>query len=62
MNFDFSQTVRTGRVVAQRSEFVLYQSMNGKPMERSKMRRDIVTFGNTQNKASSTVLNFLYFV
>ena len=46
--------------MTQRSEFVLYESMNGKPMERSKMRRDIVILGNTQNKASSAVFNFLY--
>ena len=46
----------------QRKEASLYcdgEQMDGQPMERSKMRRGMVSFGNSQNKASSVVLNFL---
>ena len=59
---EFSQVDRSGRieaVVAQRIDFVLYSWINGQPAERSKMRRGMVSFGNSEDKASSVVLNFL---
>ena len=60
---EFSQIDRSGRVeaviVAQRSDFVLYSWINGQPVERSKLRRDMVSFGNSQDKDSSVALNLL---
>ena len=44
--------------ITERREF-LYPSINGQPMKRSKMRRNVVRFRNSQDKASSVVLNFL---
>ena len=44
---DFSQVVRISRVeaiVTERREFVLYPLINGQPMKRSKMRRNVVPF------------------
>ena len=45
--------------VAQKSNFVLYSRINGQPLERSKMRRYMVSFGNSQDKASIFVFNCL---
>ena len=59
---EFSQVDRSGRaeaVVAQRIDFVLYSWINGQPVERSKLRRDMVSFGNSQDKDSSVALNLL---
>ena len=59
---EFSQVVRSSRVqaiIAERREFVLYLRINGQPVERSKMRRNAVRFRNSQDKASSVVLNLL---
>ena len=62
---EFSQVDRSGRVeavVAQRIDFVLYSWINGQPVETSKPRRDIVSFGNSQDKDSIVALNLLWSV
>ena len=53
---EFSQVVRSSRVeaiITERRQFVLYPWINGQPMKRRKMRRKVVRFRNSQNKASS---------
>ena len=62
---EFSQVVRSSRVeaiITEGREFVLYPSINGQPMNRSKMRRNVDHFRNSQNKVSSIILNLLLFV
>ena len=66
VNFhQFIQVDRIGRVeavVAQRSEFSLYrilESLSGQPVERSDMKRDMVSFGSFQDKTRSAGLNIL---
>ena len=41
---------------------VLYSWISGQPVERSKMRRDMISFGNSENKTSKIVLKFSYFL
>ena len=58
----FRQVVRSSRdeaTIIERREFVLYPWINGQPMKRSKMRRNVVHFRNSQNKASSVVLRLV---
>ena len=50
---------RVEAVVAQRTEYALYSSVSGQPVERSKMKRDMVSFANSQAKASNVLLNCL---
>ena len=50
---EFGQVARDSQVeavVAQRSEFVLYSGINGQPVERSNMRRDMISLGNSEDK------------
>ena len=49
------------RQMQHREASVLYSSVNGQPVERSKMRRYMFSFGNSQDKRSRAVfvLNFL---
>ena len=57
---EFSQVVRSSRVEAiktERREFVLYPRINGQPMKRSKIRRNVVHFRNFWDKASSVLLD-----
>ena len=61
---EFSQVLRSSQVeaiITERREFVLYPWINGQPMKRSKMRRNVVRFRNSQNKARGVVLNLLKF-
>ena len=47
---EFSQVVKSSRVeaiITERREFVLYPWINGQPMKRSKMRRNVVHFRNS---------------
>ena len=63
--FKFSQVARSGRVqvvVAQRRELVLYAWINGQPKEKSTrgtMKRNMITFGKSRDKASSVVCSSL---
>ena len=41
--------------MAPRSGFVVYSSINGQPVARSKMSKDRVSFGNSRDKASSVI-------
>ena len=59
---EFRQVVRSSRVealITERREFVPYSLISGQPMKRSKMRRNVVHFRNSQNKASSVVLRLV---
>ena len=54
VNFKLRQVTRIGRVEALRSEFVLYSLINTK----QDIRRNMISLGNSQNIASSVILNF----
>ena len=52
---EFSQVVRSSRVeaiITERREFVLYPRINGQPMKRSKMRRNVVRFSNSKDDSN----------
>ena len=59
----FSQVLRSSwveAIIIERREFgLLYMWINGQPMTKNKRRRNVVRFRNSQNKASSVVLNLL---
>ena len=61
---EFSQVVRSSQVeaiITERREFTLYP-LYLYPMKKSKMKRNVVCFRNSPNKASSVVQNLLQFV
>ena len=52
---EFTQVARSGRFeAAQRSKFVLCLCVKGRPVERSDMMNDMVSFGNSQVKSFTT--------
>ena len=55
-------SIRVEAVTVERREFVLYPWIDRQPVERSRIRRNVNSFSNSQGKASSVVLNRLWFV
>ena len=50
---EFSQVVwgsHVEAIITEKREFVLYQRINGQPMNRSKMRGNVVHFKNSQDR------------